>query len=74
MKSPQRELVEAHYRNAWPTTDCPTDGFARSCLALLGINTTGKDMTRSALIKLCNDNGLPFVEKAAKDNRNTSDR
>lgn len=38
----------------------PTDGFMRSMLDLCGVYTRGKKMTAAQLLKLCQEQGLPF--------------
>ena len=73
-RTPQRVIIDQRFPNAWPSTGCPTDGFVRACLAAIGIETRGREMKRVDLLRLCRENGLPFADKAAKDDANTTSR
>lgn len=66
-KTFQREIVESVCgEHCWPSTNAPTDGFMVSALEAIGVSARGKGLARAALIRLCNDNGLPFVDSPAK--------
>ena len=72
--TPQRRKVDEAFPHSWPSTGCPTDGFIRSCLAVVGVETRGREMKRADLLRLCRENGLDFVDRAARDDVNTTTR
>jgi hypothetical protein len=72
--TPQRHKVNETWPHAWPSTGCPTDGFMRACLALVGVETRGREMKRADLLRLCRENGLDFADRAVVDDRNATTR
>lgn len=70
----QRRKIDEVFPNSWPSTGCPTDGFMRSCLVVLGIDTRGREIKRADLIRLCRENGLDFIDRAARDDSNATTR
>lgn len=73
-RTPQRRKVDEVFPYSWPSTGCPTDGFMRSCLALVGVETRGREVKRADLLRLCRENGLDFVDRAARDEPNAPTR
>lgn len=51
------EASEGH----WPATGCPTDGYLRAALRVLGVDPRG--MTRDKMMSEARQQGLDFVDK-----------
>lgn len=65
MKSLQREIVE-DVVGSWPATGAGTDGWMRSALAALGIETRGQALSSRDLLALCHENGLDELTLTAQ--------
>lgn len=55
----QGELCAKRWIESLPKN--PTDGFMRSMLDYCGVYTRGKKMSAAQLLKLCQEQGLPFT-------------
>lgn len=60
-KTKQQLIVEAaHPLVTWD--GAVTNGFMRTCLELVGVPNRGTPYTTTQLVRLCQKNGLPWVQ------------
>lgn len=69
----QQEIVEAlDGPTRWERPK--TDGYIVGCLELVGVSVRGKKLTRAELLRLANENGLPFTDSDETEKRTKDDR